>query len=115
MALLKVKFPHRDEDTGRWYAAGDYREVPDHLVEQFCLPYPGIGFSVLGKDHNTKIGAKAEDSLEEIHAAAQELRLEDQKLEAQEKAEAEAEAEEAKSEGDEPGEDAPKGRGKRNK
>lgn len=70
MAVLKVIFPHRD-DAGKYYAAGDYREVPDHLVEVYLRPYPGIGFVVMAADEKTKLSESAkafhhESSLEEL-------------------------------------------------
>jgi hypothetical protein len=70
MAFLKVIFPHRD-DNGRFYAAGDYREVPDHLTEVYTRPYPGIGFVVMAADERTQVSEKAkayhqESSLEQL-------------------------------------------------
>lgn len=70
MAFLKVIFPHHD-DNGRYFAAGDYREVADHLVEVYQKPYPGIGIVVMAADERTVISNVAatminhESSLEE--------------------------------------------------
>lgn len=76
MALMKVIFPHRD-DAGVFHAAGAYREVPDHMVERYLQPYPGIGFPVLAKDHNTLVGDTVELSIQEVAAKADKMRADE--------------------------------------
>ena len=77
MAQMKVIFPHHD-DAGVRHEAGDYREVPDHMVERYTMPYPGIGFKVMVEDEVTRasmvgytpdLGPSLQEELDELEAA----------------------------------------------
>lgn len=49
MAILKVIFPHYD-DEGNWFHAGDYREVPTDHVDFYLKHDIRLGIKVMAID-----------------------------------------------------------------
>lgn len=67
MAKLKVIFPH-DDDNGERLLAGDFREVPIHLVDFFLRPLLPMGLVCLAIDPEVWAPEEGELEAEDGHA-----------------------------------------------